>query len=278
MISMNSITDSIDELRPLPATLVRFTALVNDDNSSIDEYINVLKLDQAVSTNILKLANSASSASGIKIKDIKSAVVRLGGKRILVNLLNKYLSNDMSGEIPLYGYGESNLWRHSMASAFAAEIIATKLNIQDRSFLFMSGLLHDIGKLLIFRNVSQIDSQKIIAEVKESGCFVEIEKKILGFTHCEIGSELLSRWNIPEEIIECVREHHNSDSNSVNVKIIKLANYASKIIGEGVGNEGMQFKIGSKIFDELNLSIKEFETICAEVSFSFIKALEDIDK
>lgn len=274
-LTISNIMDNIKELTPLPVTAIKFSEAVADENSEISDFVQILKMDQAITANVLRLANSASSGSSREISDVKSAVIRLGGKRILTDIVSKYFAKSMSQEILMYGYEESNLWRHSVAAALATNNIAKLASKPIPIGSFVATLMHDIGKLVISRNIDTDTITKINQFSSEGVTFLDAEKEILGFTHCEAGFELATKWKLPHYISLPIGEHHNPTIESDIVDIVKLSNYIAKALGEGVGSEGMQFKIGDKVFENIGISITDFEIICADTSIDFLESIKE---
>ena len=274
-LTISEIMKNIEELKPLPITAVKFAEAVADTNSEISDFVKIIKMDQAITANVLRLANSASSGSSREITDLKSAVVRLGGKRILTDIVSKYFSKSMSQEIAMYGYEESNSWRHSVAAAIATTNIAKLATKPLPVGSFVAALMHDIGKLVISRNINDEAIDKINLFASEEVSFLDAEKEVLGFTHCEAGFELATKWGLPEYISQSIGEHHNPTVKGEIIDIVKLSNYIAKVLGEGVGSEGMQFEIGEDIFERVGINIDHFEMICANTSIDFIKSIKE---
>ena len=273
MIGISDIVNRIGELQPLSPTVPRLAKTVADPNSCVDDVVAVIRFDQALTLDVLKLANSVMSASSKKIVEIKDAVVRLGGARILQQVMARHVQKDLQSPMPGYGYSEDELWRHSVASALAVEAINTYAVHPVSGVAFTAALLHDIGKLLISRTVPMEDMNNIWKTLSANDGIASrmtcemAEKKVLGFSHAEVGWHVAAAWGLPDEITLAIRDHHAAESiNSPITDGVKIANIVARIIGEGVGVEGMAVSIESDIADRVGLSREHFEMVCADTS------------
>ena len=120
MKPITEIVTQAEKLKPLPNTVVKLAQVIADEHSTIDDVTEIIRYDQALTADILKIANSAFSASNRSIDNIRDAVIRLGSARILEMVVSKKVKFIMKRGLDQYGYSENDLWRHSVASALAA--------------------------------------------------------------------------------------------------------------------------------------------------------------
>lgn len=274
-LDLKNILSEIQELEPLPMTAVNLAKAVADEKNGIKEFVNIIKMDQAITANILRMANSALSASVTNITDLKSAVVRLGGARILTDIVGKHLSPQLSQKIEFYGYDENDLWRHSVAAALSTTMIKEVSTLNVPPISFVAALLHDIGKLIISRKAPEEVLSGIKENLKNGLTFEESERDVIGFSHCDAGAALASHWNLPEDIVNAIRDHHNENVKSPVTDVVKMANTVAKVIGEGVGFEGMQYKLGEELFDRLCIEKQNsFEIICMDTKCKLDETLK----
>jgi putative nucleotidyltransferase with HDIG domain len=273
MITIRQISQSLELLKPLSATAPKLAAAVADPETSIDKIATIIQYDQALTLDILKYANSAQSASARTIATVKEAVIRLGGTRVLERVIGAQVKSDMSSALPLYGYAEKDLWRHSVAAAVAAEQLCAFVKSTHAGMSFTAALLHDIGKLILGRTAPKEDSEQIALLVfGESPAFTceQAEKKVLGFSHADIGAEIAAAWQLPPLIVEAIRNHHRltvataTPAEQEVSDMVKAANIVARCIGEGIGIEGMSLSVDTELGQRLHLSHEQFEAICAQ--------------
>jgi putative nucleotidyltransferase with HDIG domain len=258
----------IRKLRPLPPTALRLAGLLDSPLYSIDECVAVIRYDEALALEILTYANSAFSGASRQISDIRGAVIRLGGGRILKDILAKHLKAFMSGTLSAYGYAETDLWRHSVAAATAVEALGPYLAAPVSGLAFAAALMHDIGKLVLARAAPRIQMEAIWKKVCDEGCPCELaEKEVVGLSHADVGAEMMAVWKIPEAIERSVRNHHAVCAETdLMTDCVSVANIVARSIGEGIGDEGMNFGHDSRAAGRLGLTKDIFEKVCAQTT------------
>jgi putative nucleotidyltransferase with HDIG domain len=179
-----------------------------------------------------------------------------------------------------YGYVEKELWFHSVASAVAAEYINRYAKTTISGISFTAALLHDLGKLLIVNKFSDKEVFNILKLVRDENIsWAEAEKKVFGFNHADIGAKIADMWNLPDSIIRAILNHHNDDYDfDPVIDCVRVSNVVARVIGHGVGFEGMGVCIDSNIAERLKISREHFEQICAETAqkFNEVIAMYDI--
>jgi putative nucleotidyltransferase with HDIG domain len=266
MITLDQITGRIKDLAPLPPTATRLAAVLASPSYSIDECAEVVRYDQALTVAIIKYVNSAFAAASYPIADIREAVVRLGGGRILRDLLAMHLKQNLSVDLPAYGYSESDLWRHSVAAAVAVEMLGRHVALPPAGLSFTAALLHDIGKLVLARAAPKNDMEEIWKKVTVEKCTCQAaEKAVLGFSHAEVGAAVLTAWELPAGMAASVGNHHASaDTGDPMTDCVMAANMVARSIGEGIGYEGMNIGADAGMGKRLGLSRDKFELVCME--------------
>jgi putative nucleotidyltransferase with HDIG domain len=271
MITLDRITGAIEELSPLPQTATRLAALLSKGNWTVDSCVEIIRYDQALTADLFKYANSAFSGSKRRISDIRDAVIRLGGGRILEDLCARHLRGDFTLALPAYGYDERDLWRHSVAAAVAAESLGAYASIPIDGLAFTASLLHDIGKLVLARNAPREDMEAVWKRVTGTHCSCEqAEKEVLGMTHAETGAAVIAAWGLPEGIVRSVKNHHASnDPADPMTDCVMVANVVARTIGEGIGHEGMNVGGDALVGKRFGLTKEKFEQLCVRTRYRF---------
>jgi putative nucleotidyltransferase with HDIG domain len=280
MIEINSIINEIQELDPLPPTIIKLFELMSDEQSTVDEIVQVLQYDLALTAFVLKYANSVFSASQRKIVSLKDAVIRIGAARILEHLTGNHLQPKLKSAMPTYGYNEGDLWRHSVAAATAAEMISSCTTVKISGASFTAALLHDIGKLIIGRVVPPEEMQRVWEMIIQypTACTGEMaEKKVLGFSHADIGGHIAAAWHLPQPIVNAIRDHHGMSTDDTVTDTVKICNVVARALGEGLGNEGMSLFIDESVAQRMHLTRESFEMLCAKTACRFKDVLAMFD-
>ena len=274
------LIDGIQRLAPLPVTIQKLAATLQDENVPFREIAGILEYDGAVAANVLKVANSGAYGGRFRTETIRDAVIRLGSANLLNIILGDYLKS-LRPSAPMYSLTENDFWLHSAAASLAVKALTAEappaLIPQSAG---IAALLHDIGKLVITRYM-QVDCAAILAVAEEKKIpFVDAERELVGSDHTEIGGEIARKWNFPEEIVQAIACHHNpvdGDATPLTDGVM-LANLAAKSLGAGMGADGMNFRVDySHSRERLGLSIKAFERACAQTAV-WLSELRDLKK
>ncbi len=196
----------IETLPPLPRMYTALTKALVDPNAGADEIARILERDMAMSAKLLQLVNSSFFASAMPITNIKFAVVRLGFQMIK----NLAMSLDVfKSKAPpnVQGFSIDLLQEHSfLVASVATRLLKDKQQSEDA---FMSGMLHDIGQLIMATELPDKLEKAIEIAHAESLPLHVAEERLFGVTHAEVGAYLLGMWGLPYPIVEAVANHHD---------------------------------------------------------------------
>ena len=204
-----NIINNVKELPPMPGILMKAREVLDSPTAGFKELANIVKTDQALGIKLLRLANSAYYSRRNRISSLKDAAVILGFQTLSEIIFIASASRHMNKELPGYGLSTGAIWRHSLAVAFIAKIIANKSQPEIGYEAFSAGLIHDSGKIILDPYILE-NKQEFNACMEEEGnTHFEAEKKVLGFDHATIAALIGKRWNFPNHIIQGIRYHHN---------------------------------------------------------------------
>lgn len=210
--SQTSIINSqIEAFPPLPATVTKVLAVTSNPESSAQDLMQAVVPDQAMSSAILKAANSAFFGVPREVSTIERAVVVLGYEEIRNIVIGKAIFSSLPKLSKQARQTVGIFWEHAFTCGLAAKIIAEHLHLSP-SELFIDGLIHDIGKiamLLAFPNEYSI--LRDISNPNHDHTTSE-EKNRFGISHDEAGLELARRWLLPEQLMMAIGYHHAPES------------------------------------------------------------------
>jgi putative nucleotidyltransferase with HDIG domain len=252
----------------MPASVAQLASIMGQgDSADISEVSRIIELDEAMSANLLRMANSAMSGGRTTIQCIRDAVVRLGLAQILKLAVGRQIAGPMQDKCEGYEMAEHELWRHSVAAALAAEHMGDFAKESIPKFSFTAALMHDIGKLLLGRNLGVelvAEIQSVIKEKKVT--YIEAEQMTLGTNHAEVGGAIARYWKFPEELISAIELHHDPDPQpDPLMDAVHLANIVAKLIGVGLGAEAFHLAASSKAPGRLGISSAGLEALCVVV-------------
>lgn len=210
------LVNNLKKLYPMPHVILKARKLINDPESDFTGISNLLKSDPALAGRVLKVANSAYYGMSGQISSIRQASVLLG-IRLLSQIVTMVSNSKLLGkELKGYGLNSGDLWRHSIFVAAGADLISGILKVETDHDLFFAGLIHDSGKILLDNYLAgRIGTSPLSEGNTNSG--LKTERKLLGFDHAEAGYELCINWNLPEQVANAVRYHHEPEKSDGNV-------------------------------------------------------------
>jgi HD-like signal output (HDOD) protein len=195
------------ELTSLPQTLAEVLRVLRDERSSADQLARVLMKDPPLTAKVLRMANSPIYGTGQKIGSMIQAIRVLGDRQVTALALSSTVY-DMTHDW-LSSLDRMRFWRHALETAIASRMIGESLGRKSTEELFLAGLLHDIG-LLILEKMEPKEFARIWNEAVREGGIVEMEYQLWGTSHAEIGGYLLRKWYLPEAICQPVEQHHDA--------------------------------------------------------------------
>jgi putative nucleotidyltransferase with HDIG domain len=276
---LERIAATIGELPTSPAVVSAVMGLTADLNTEITKLSRALSADPALTAKVLRISNSPFYGRARSVSSLDEAVMILGffTIRSLVVATSAYSMFKRDGRDHL----EHNLWEHSLATAMGARITARRLGVAHVDEAFLSGLLHDIGILILLQRMPKDYRAVLDAVVKAGGSLLDRERETLGFTHVDLGSVMLERWNFPAFMVETVRSHHEpetiggkfkpADAEAVqcNAHIVCFADDLAKALGFDIITQGGADITTSKSIDALKLTPDCIAGITEELTVRF---------
>ena len=265
---LTAILAKVKSFPTMPGAGAKMLALLEEPDTAVSEIEDTLRFDPGLTANVLKLANSAYFGVPSKIGSLKQAVILLGTKRLMQLVVASCVSAIMDKSIPGYDLPAGDMWRHSIAVSLAAEALVKGKKKIDAEDFFTPALLHDVGKLVLGAFVKE--ELEAIESIAAKGVpFVVAENMILGTDHAEIGARILAQWNLPADIINAVRWHHDPDVSDVantQVDVVYLANLLCQIPGTGAQAAGHAIELSPAVIERLGIQLDQFEAISEKVA------------
>jgi len=268
------ILNKVKNLPPISQAALKLVNLLEQAAISNDEIVQVIKCDNVLTAKLLRACNSPYFGLDEPVSSVDQAVLMLGYQQILHIVLTLAFGSAMVVPLPGYAVEANELWRHSLLTATAAEVVAAEayeLNVE-APVAFTVGLLHDIGKLALSQALTPEIQQQIRQLIEEQGCSrSEAEKRVLGADHSEIGACLLRSWNLPEDIIEAVGNHHTPvcEPRPKLSVVTHVANCLAHLAGSAPGWDGYAIRVDPRAIAVLNLDQTRIETWVAAVRDGF---------
>lgn len=225
MSAAELIRNHID-LVSLPEVCMQVQSVADNPRSSADDMGAVIGRDPALTARLLKLVNSAYFGFPAKVETVTRAV-SLVGVRQLRNLALAVSAVELFDRVPAEQVSMVSFWSHSIYCGLLARELATACRVLHGERLFVAGLLHDIGRLMIYTHRPE-EAERIHRQVDGNGCDLSAaERQVLGYDHAELGGALLQSWQLPEALQVAVAWHHHSSrapTSALEAALVRLAN------------------------------------------------------
>ena len=274
MIDLKALTRAASDLEPLPASVTRLASVIAKDDWEMHEVEQVVALDQALSSRLLRLANSAASGAAMPIVTIREAIVRMGAGALLSLATAATVQKRLQSSLPQFGYGEGELWRHSVAAALAAESAPAYCKVALPSESYAAALLHDVGKLVLARFLDP-DILRVLTLARQEGHLSSLraEAEILTVHHGELGGLIAQHWKLPARIVTGIIHHHTPDeAGDIVADVTYLANIIAGRVGTGYVASEDELVVNPSTMDRLKLTPERLDELSTQVG----KRLEDV--
>ncbi len=254
--------DRIDDLPTLPFIAMEVNKMLQDYDISINKLTKTIEKDQAIVPKILKLVNSAFFGFRSKIGSISHAVILLGFNTVRnavvsISIIDTFSKNKEA----LEGFDVAEFWRHSLAVAVISRHLAEKTRLQLPDDSFTGGLLHDIGKIVLFQYFQDL-FKKVWTSAKENNLsFYDAEKKEIPITHARIGGYLAKKWQLPESLIDAIKYHHALSKNANNLNLLMTVHVADIIANSFITDQKNKLDFSLIYPDAANLMKPQLETV-----------------
>jgi HD-like signal output (HDOD) protein len=218
------VNKSLELVSP-PTVYSQINGLLNDPNSSADDISAIVNIDPALSARLLKIVNSPFYGFPSQIKTISRAITIIGTRELTHLVLATSVINAFKG-IPANLINMDEFWRHSLACAMASKLLAIKCGFRAAERFFISGLLQNIGSLVMYQAIPELAREAINHAKSGNGSLIETERKIIGFDHAEVGLALVKAWRLPDSLGEVASYHHRpsqANKHPNEVAIIHIA-------------------------------------------------------
>jgi len=280
MTDITLLLKSIDKIPAFPLTVHRVNELMRDPDYSSSSLVEILKLDQSVTANLLKMCNSAYFGSRRRISTLEEAVMFLGQENIM-RAVNTAGVATLFKTADGYGVTASDLWKHSVGAALVSQIIMRKVFQRDDPVLFTAVLMHDIGKIILGQFVNK-SYRRISALVQLHGySFLKAEEEVIGINHAELGGRIAKKWNFPEMICGVIAHHHHPDEMAIKGQtapwVAHLSDQICLMVGIGGGSDGLAYRGVSEVVSMFNLKQKDIEQFMMLLSQELQRAEEILE-
>ncbi len=257
--------NAIEDLPTIPHTMQQVLSQIDELSSSVSTLQSIIEQDPAITSMLLRAANSTFYSPKEEISSVGRAIVMMGFREIRNRVISYSLMGVFSDDLGFDEFKPVELWLHSIGVAVASRKIAQRVNGLDPDEMFTAGMLHDIGRL-IFCLYLKNELREVLAVAKASGCSLDEAEEKVGLTHGEIGSYLAMRWKLSALLADVIQHHHKPQHAGVNMKAASVVFLADSLaIRLGIGWVGIGEKRKILIPRNLGLDVEAVREIAMQM-------------
>ena len=263
--------ESVNALPTIPGISRKLLKMLEDPNLSLETISNFVSYDPSLSTKILRMINSPIYGFPRRISSVNQAVVLLG-----INAVRGLFFGVSVFE--LMKEAMVGLWEHSLGCAIISRFIAKKKNLHDSEDISVSGLLHDIGKVIFMLQFNKEYSQVLEDSKNNNILIIEAEKKFFNATHSDAGTWIMNKWNFPGNLIEILEFHHKpslAKKYSLETAIVHVADVLVRAKGFGFPGDNFIPPVDINAWNMLSLTEDNIREIFTELD-DFTEGMDDI--
>ncbi len=270
MNTRERVLKSVKDLPPAPDVALRVMRTVRDPNYEAEDLLRAVELDPSVTSLLLKTVNSSLVGLRQPAGSLQQAVVLLGGKKIVDLVLTITTAGSFSELEGGYVVEARGLWRHCVTVAMTTELLATRTKTRHGGMAFTAGLLHDLGKIVLNEHVE--GARDALYEDSEVGgrTFLQSEREILGTDHCEMGAAVGGKWNLPDDLVECIRHHHDPSQAPEGpprtlAQLVHVADATCMSMGIGLGTDGLSYDVDAQAMEALGVEEQDLAMLSLDI-------------
>ena len=281
-MTLDELVEGVEQLCSLPDVVIRANELINSPSAGAADIGEVISKDPALSAQLLRLVNSAFYAFPEPINSLKRAI-SVVGTRELRSLILSASAADVFNKIAPDTIDMDDFWQRSVYVGLIAGKLSKHLGIGRGEIPFLLGLLHDVGKIVLFNRLPEVMG-RILEEAKQSGRpLCQVENEHLGFCAADVGASLLETWSLDGSINVPIRYQHspeNAPSDLTSSQVLNLS-IAVTVCVEPELKQTPTLELESLDIDrqwlaETTVTLEDLDAIVMEVNLEFFDVRSSI--
>ena len=229
MTPAHDLVKSVAEKITLPDVYHHISNLVITPEARIDDFVAVINLDNALAARIIKIANSRFFGYSRKANTVKQAISLIGVIQLHDLLLSSLAIRAFSG-IPADVINQEAFWRSSVYCGITARLLAKKCMLPASERLFTSGLLHEIGHIVMYAKIPELAQDVLFESEQNKQPLYILEREKLGYDYGQVGSEIMRLWHLSDSYCDIASYHMEPEKAQKNQFEIQVVNLARSIM------------------------------------------------
>lgn len=268
------LIEQFSDVHPLPHVVTTVTRLIADNESTMKDFEDVIKMDPILVSRLLRLVNSPYYGVTQTINSISRAVAFLGMKNLHNLVVTDALKNIFNApQADETTFSKIQLWLHSAAVSISAKMVAERIFGINGDDAFLCGILHDFG-LLVEDQICHDKLGNIFPNCRDTAQLLVMERESMGTDHCEIGYQLTLDWKMPSIIQTAIRDHHLV-SEEIEPQSITGIIQISEFLSSKLGHQTLQnvaTVVSPPILNHIEENIDEYTVLIEDIPEEMNKA------
>jgi HD-like signal output (HDOD) protein len=277
-LETHDLVKSAGSISSLPTIFIRINDAVNNPRSSLADIGRVISEDPGLTARLLRIVNSAFYSFPSKIDTISRAVTIVGTQQLRDLALATSVMKVFKG-IPDDLINMEAFWCHSIGCGITARVLASHRREANLERYFVTGMLHDIGRLLLFMNLPKQSRAALMRCQRSEELLYKVEREEIGFDHATVGSALLQAWNLPASLEEVVAFHHAPQKAlryPIETAIVHVADIITHTMELGSSGERLVPQLNSEAWEKVGLPASLLPATLGQVEKQFHDATQMI--
>jgi len=271
-----TLVNSTIDLPTMPQVLLKLNEVMANAEASVADVAKVVATDPAVSTNILRIVNSAYYGLQVRVSSVSLAISVMGFNMTKKVALKAAVFSSFGGRrAKIQHFDPEAFWKHAVFAGVAARILAgaspvfADMHPEDA---YVAGLLHDIGKIILMEKTAPRYLAMLRRAVQEKRPEVDAEVEDFGFTHADVGSVLAIKWSLPEDLAIAIRYHHAPGRDPFHRSLSSLIHLADQLAWQAsqpstVGT--FVAPLDHEVYDQIGLTPDQVEELLPQILDDF---------
>ncbi|MBV2235618.1 MAG: HDOD domain-containing protein [Sterolibacterium sp.] len=265
-ITLQAVINDLGNLPAAPAVVMQLMDYLERDEVEGKEVARLIAQDPVLAAKCLSLANSSVYAVQRRVATIQDALVVVG-QQALTAMVSAMAVTDRFQRLQIKGRDPRKFWLHSICTAFCARALARHTRINPET-AFVTGLIHDIGQLALAARFPE-HFAAVIEYQRDKDCrMIDAEKRVLGFTHAQVGEAAAEVMHFTPEVARAVGGHHDPEDHpaSTLTSLIHVADVLGHVLDFAQDENDLAPRIAEYALDRLSLDWAALKQIMAEVA------------
>ncbi|MGB2687935.1 MAG: HDOD domain-containing protein [Desulfobacterales bacterium] len=274
MPTAKGLLNKFSTAKTLPHIAIKLTKLISDENSTMQDFEKMIKMDPTLVLRLLRGANSPYYGLRQKVNSISRAVVVIGINNLRNMIVTEGLKEIFKDKKSENVFSRNRLWLHCSAVSICSQMIMERIFGLNGEDAFLCGILHDIGMIVEDQTAPDLFYRVCNTYDENSKPITDYEKEIVGTDHCAIGYLLAKDWKLPIEIQEGIQRHHkmlDHVSPSSLTGVIQLAEFIVSQL-DYTAIPGMKAKLSPPLANHIRDNVKEYKALVRELPNEMSKA------